>query len=99
MAKVRKITNTDTDAGRTLWMFECPGCKFYHSFDDRWEFNGDTDSPTFSPSLLVRSERYETGEKTPTRCHSFVTDGKIRFLNDCTHDLAGTTVDLAEFDL
>ncbi|WP_281681813.1 DUF6527 family protein [Zunongwangia profunda] len=27
-------------------------------------------------------------------CHSFVTNGKIRFLNDCTHELAGKTVDL-----
>lgn len=27
-------------------------------------------------------------------CHSFVTDGKIRFLDDCTHELRGQTVDL-----
>lgn len=25
-------------------------------------------------------------------CHSFVTDGRIQFLNDCTHALAGQTV-------
>lgn len=30
-------------------------------------------------------------------CHSFVTDGRIQFLGDCTHALAGQTVDLAEF--
>jgi len=29
-------------------------------------------------------------------CHSFVTDGRIEFLNDCTHGLAGQTVDLSE---
>ena len=28
------------------------------------------------------------------QCHSFVTEGKIRFLEDCTHALAGQTVDL-----
>lgn len=28
------------------------------------------------------------------RCHSFVTDGEIRFLSDCTHALAGKTVRL-----
>lgn len=28
------------------------------------------------------------------RCHSFITDGKIQFLNDCNHELAGKTVDL-----
>lgn len=31
-------------------------------------------------------------------CHSFVTDGRIQFLNDCTHALAGQTVDLPEID-
>lgn len=28
-------------------------------------------------------------------CHSFVTDGKIQFLGDCTHALAGQTVALS----
>lgn len=28
------------------------------------------------------------------RCHSFVTDGRINFLGDSTHELAGQTVDL-----
>ena len=27
-------------------------------------------------------------------CHSYVTDGRIKFLGDCTHGLAGQTVDL-----
>jgi len=27
-------------------------------------------------------------------CHSFVTDGRIQFLSDCSHHLAGQTVDL-----
>lgn len=31
-----------------------------------------------------------------TRCHSFVRDGRIQFLSDCTHSLAGQTVDLPE---
>jgi len=30
-------------------------------------------------------------------CHSFVTDGRIQFLSDCTHKLAGQTVDIPEF--
>jgi hypothetical protein len=32
------------------------------------------------------------------RCHSFVTDGKIQYLNDCTHELAGQTIDLKPID-
>jgi hypothetical protein len=31
-------------------------------------------------------------------CHSFVTDGRIQFLSDCTHELAGQTVDLVPDD-
>jgi hypothetical protein len=31
-------------------------------------------------------------------CHSFVVDGRIRFLSDCTHALAGQTVDLPTFE-
>ena len=33
------------------------------------------------------------------RCHSFVRDGRIEFLGDCTHDLKGQTVDLPDFEL
>jgi len=38
-----------------------------------------------------------TGKDTKWKCgvcHSFVTDGRIQFLSDCTHPLAGQTVDL-----
>lgn len=29
-------------------------------------------------------------------CHSYVREGRIEFLNDCTHSLAGQTVELPE---
>jgi hypothetical protein len=32
----------------------------------------------------------------PYVCHSFIRDGKIEFLNDCTHKLKGQTVDLPD---
>lgn len=32
-----------------------------------------------------------------SQCHSFVTDGRIQFLSDCSHELAGQTLDLPEF--
>jgi hypothetical protein len=38
-----------------------------------------------------------TGQTTNFKCgvcHSFVTDGRIQFLGDCTHALANQTVDL-----
>lgn len=73
-----------------------------------WDFNGSMDSPTFSPSLLVTGTEHLTDEEIkiitsgakfePRRyvCHSFIRDGKIQFLSDCTHSLAGQTVDLSE---
>lgn len=30
-------------------------------------------------------------------CHTFVTDGRIQFLGDCTHAMAGQTVDLPDW--
>jgi hypothetical protein len=27
-------------------------------------------------------------------CHTFVTDGKIQYLSDCTHELAGQTIEM-----
>jgi hypothetical protein len=41
----------------------------------------------------------EDGEPTLCKvCHSFVRDGRIEFLSDCTHALAGQTVDLPEVE-
>jgi len=89
------------------YLFECPGCGIHHAFytvqTNRpgeehavWSFNGDVERPTFAPSLLVRWEEGEARE--PRVCHSFVRDGQIQFLSDCTHHLAGQTVDLAEIE-
>lgn len=77
-----------------------------------WSFNGDLERPTLSPSILSRSGHYVPGHTgqcwcTPDPdgedwgfkcgvCHSFVREGRIEFLSDCTHVLAGQTVDLPE---
>jgi hypothetical protein len=34
---------------------------------------------------------------TPMQCHSFVRDGMIQFLGDCTHSLVGQTVPLPDY--
>jgi hypothetical protein len=81
------------------YLFWCEGCQEYHSVwtDKRdgvepWGFNGDVDKPTISPSILVRG-----GEHNRT-CHSFINNGMIQYLNDCTHSLAGKTVELKNID-
>ena len=75
-----------------------------------WGFNGNVDAPTFSPSLLVRGTQTLTDEEVerllrtekiepkPLVCHSLIREGRIEFLSDCTHALAGKTVDMAEVD-
>ncbi len=52
-----------------------------------WGWNGSKDSPTFTPSLNVVGY-----------CHSLVRDGMIQFLSDCTHKLAGQTVEIPDWD-
>ncbi len=40
----------------------------------------------------------ENGKDHFGRCHSFVTDGKIAFGEDCSHALKGKTVDLPDWE-
>lgn len=75
------------------YMIFCPGCKWEHLLDLGWTFNGNLEKPTFSPSLLVHNSPPPDG-----RCHSFIADGKIRFLDDCTHELKGQTVGLPDVE-
>ena len=86
-------------------LFDCPGCGMLHAPVIRvgigpkrpcWEWNGSLDTPTFTPSILVTCDDYGPEHKR-VLCHSFVTGGRIQFLGDCTHDLAGQTVDLPEW--
>lgn len=93
MAKLTCADNSDCGPGGKSYLFFCPGCDTYHRFDVRtdggrpnWSFNGDMQKPTFAPSLLYPD----------LRCHLCLTDGRIQFLSDCTHELAGQTVDVPE---
>lgn len=80
------------------WLIFCPGCKCAHVFDSRWTFNGDQGAPTFRASMLVGAGTQGGPATTRGRCHSFVTDGRIQFLTDSTHPLAGQTVELPDWD-
>ena len=79
------------------YLLICPGCEYGHFYDSRWSFNGNLDKPTFSPSFLSKYER--PGDFKEEVCHSFVTDGVIQFLPDCTHKLAGLSVELEDIDV
>lgn len=93
-------------------IFRCPGCAENHQITlGTWSWNGSLDAPTFTPSLLVRGNQWPREEYPEyykpqhegvspgddTVCHSFVTDGRIQFLADSTHKLAGQTVEIPEW--
>lgn len=104
-------------------VFWCPGCNDLHTISvapGRWTWNGDSEKPTFNPSVLVRGGHFIEENRKPGdpcwctfyrdhpeqdpgdaslrfkcgRCHSFVKDGKIQFLDDCSHAQRGQTVAL-----
>ena len=87
------------EGGRVAFM--CPGCRGMHQVGigtgpgPRWGYNSDPDKPTFTPSVYVNAPGPYHTDAAPS-CHSFVTEGRIQFLPDCTHALAGQTVDLPD---
>jgi len=120
--KLREITDSLGDL--IAFSLRCPGCRNLHVIyvqapshaprRDTWGFNWRPDAPTFTPSLLMTSSRWEPPvtpenlaawrkapwqqEQKPYICHSFITDGQIQFLDDCTHNLAGQTVDIPDME-
>ena len=105
-AKLRPYTGYSTpEAGTLGYHFWCPGCREIHTYrikqyrDEQkpiWQFNGNEECPTFTPSLLY-AEIPRSDASGVVRCHLYLTDGKLHFLGDCTHDLKGKTVDLPEW--
>ncbi|MGK9222085.1 MULTISPECIES: DUF6527 family protein [unclassified Microbacterium] len=100
-----KIAPIENVAGG--WTFRCPGCGTNHQITTpKWEFNGDVDRPTIGGSVLVGGTQWAADHPFhkaahsavpaggATVCHSFVRDGRIEFLTDSTHALAGQTVEL-----
>lgn len=92
VAVLRTETEHDKPARKVLHL-GCPGCGGAHRIivekladpsGPLWEWDGNLDAPTVSPSILVRGARHV--------CHSFLRAGRWQFLSDCTHELAGQTV-------
>jgi len=96
MSKFNPIQLSKTE-DKKGYSFMCPGCKCAHyiqtnkKFSPCWDFNKDMNRPTVMPSIRVNLGQGGL-------CHSFITNGYIRFLNDCTHELAGETIEIPEWD-
>ena len=94
-----KIETVSNDPN--LFVYHCPGGGYGHCIrtgpdvngrEGGWQFNMDFEKPTVTPSILV------CGSMPERRCHSFITDGKIQFLDDCFHSLKGQTIDMIDME-
>lgn len=109
-------------------MFWCPACQFGHGVwtthpngitGAKWKFNGNVESPTIEPSVLVQSTVFSAKGKAdydawyaagcpdrkgqpfdsiPVRCHSVITNGVIHYCGDCSHAMAGKSVQMEDID-
>lgn len=85
--------------------FICPGCKAMGAGDSTglhilpvnsnpttpsWDWNGDTEKVTLTPSILTRSYR--------GNCHSFLREGIFEFLSDSEHPLAGKSIPMVDLE-
>ena len=100
----------EVENGDRWLLFWCPGCATIHrpriAGEGRpmWTWNGDRDTPTLSPSVVtwfgpmttLPAGRLDAGKVYV--CHLVLTEGRIRFLDDCTHTLTGQTVDLPDLE-
>lgn len=113
MAALGKYLRTIEGGKIAFWCPGCKSAHAVFVGGGGWTFNGNAEHPTFSPSVLVRNGHFldanscwckfnaeHPDDPAPFRCeqcHSFVTNGQIQFLGDCSHELAGKTVPLPEF--
>lgn len=95
VVRVRKVVD-EPGLHVTMW---CPGCNDLHAIWVRdpetgtrpkveWIWNGNMGQLNVNESILV------TGGSENIRCHSHIKAGQWRFLSDCTHRMAGMTVDM-----
>jgi hypothetical protein len=94
-----RMHGTEKPVWRTCWVW-CPGCDHACAIpvagEDGtlppsgayWDWNGDLERPTFDPSILQEQSN------VLARCHSYIRNGQWQFLGDCSHELAGQTVDM-----
>ena len=90
--------------GSGIYIVHCNGCdgKHYINTKERnhnnalWRFNGDVSVPTFTPSVNISGKYEDDGMEILYRCHFTITSGTMKYESDCTHSLAGTTIELPD---
>jgi hypothetical protein len=75
------------------YIFYCPGCGCNHWFTiPRWTFNNNFDAPTVAPSIIL------SPQDLSSRCHLRIVSGKIEYLTDSFHFLAGIIIDMIDLE-
>lgn len=106
MGQVSRCLRRSTE-GYHHW---CPACKHMHRLPDSWQFNGDLEKPTFTPSFLHRGHKRvfvdgrwtgewvmdSAGKPIKQVCHYILTNGVLNFCGDCTHEMAGLSVPIPD---
>lgn len=105
--KSKLITVNDHGTVYESLAFWCPGCDMngrggLHMLpvntggikSPSWDFDGDLELPTLSPSILTRMS-FRNGNENFV-CHSFLKAGVFEFLGDCTHQYANQKVPIPD---
>lgn len=89
----------------------CPGCEMPHSINHQpghgptWTWTGGVDNPTFWPSVDCEGsvpsddpEKFDDPKfDIPYKCHVWVKEGMIQYLDDCSHKLRNQTVAMPDW--
>jgi hypothetical protein len=82
-------------------LFECPASicgtvRVPLQGEPHWNWNGSLDAPTLTPSVRITWDWGEPPNHVHNCCHFNITDGSIQFHGDCTHELKGKTIAMAD---
>ena len=96
---------------KSYFLFWCPGCGCGHLYwcgpgfehSQKWDFNGNVDKPTFTPSLRtyvritkeIDDKLVDTGEQK-TLCHLNLTDGQLQYCEDNPHKMNNQTIPMQD---
>jgi hypothetical protein len=109
MAKVKLF-----DEKNGTYKFKCPAGHWHYintkvpnHLNAQWNFNYNVDKPTFTPSINERTGYFvdpntkgdeDWLKNNSYHCHFIITNGKIQFCGDCSHDLKNKTIEMLEID-
>jgi len=84
--------------------YKCPACGWHDlpvkvivKENRSWEWNGDLEKPTITPSVRHFHNGMPAEGIKPFCCHYYIRNGVFEFLPDCTHDKAGQTIPMTPY--